>query len=113
MLGGCDPAERGEAWNTTVLSDANGAVTITCRWEWDRTSTRQTGCDGPILDVRVQNALSVPWYARLPGKRRGGKFIEIPPGTDQTTSGKGALRSLGLETNADFADVTLGPTSTA
>lgn len=109
-LGTCDPASRGGTLNTTETAEGGGAILITIRWGWDAVSTRDTagGCNGPIEDIRVRNISQTTYYAQLPMKRRGNKWLEIPPGTDQTYSG-GQLRSAGLDNYADVNGVRLSP----
>lgn len=106
--GTCDPASRGDTWNVTETAVDNGAVLITIRWGWDGVSVRPD-CDGPIQDIRVVNTSTTTYYANLPAKRRGDRNIAIPPGTDQTISNKGTLRSLGLENHSDVVGVQLFP----
>lgn len=108
-IGTCDPASRGDAFN--IVEIVEGQVSILCRYGWDGVSVMPT-CDGPVEDIRVRNTGTVTMYATLPNKRRGGKFIEIPPGTDSTLSGA-QLTSLGLTSYSDVAGVGLHYTSTA
>jgi hypothetical protein len=86
-----------------------------CRFTPDGVST-PPNCNGPIDAIHVYNTGSVPGYARLPNKRRGNKWIEVPPGVDSTitqqTTGSNSLNSLGLETYADAAGVGLSTTPT-
>jgi hypothetical protein len=87
-----------------------------CRYTPDGVSQRDVGigCDGPIDTIRVYNTGSVPGYARLPNKRRGNKWLEVPPGANTTitqqTTGSSSFNSLGLETYADVAGVGLSTT---
>ena len=104
--GTCDPASRGDLYNVTETAEGGGDVLITIRWGWDGVSTRETGCDGPVQDIRVRNVSQLTYYANLPNKKRGGRNIAIPPGTDVTLSG-GQLRSNGLENYSDVVGVQL------
>lgn len=108
-IGTCDPATRGETYNSVTIE--SGPVLVDCKYGWDGVSTRETGCDGPVQSIRVRSTGTVSWYARLPNKKKGNKWIEIPPGTDVTYSG-GQLNSLGLQNYSDVAGVSLAPTPT-
>lgn len=103
-LGTCDPASRGDEWNTVEYAVDDGNVVVTIRWDWDRVSVRPD-CDGPVIDIRVRNSSQLMYYANLPAKKRGARNVEIPPGTDVTISSKGQLRNLGLENYADTIGV--------
>lgn len=103
--GTCDPATRGEAFNTVALAIDNGNVIITTRFGWDGVSVRPD-CDGPVQDIRVQNLSTLTYYANLPNKKRGNRYLEILPGTDRTYSGN-QLRQAGLENFSDVQGVGL------
>lgn len=111
-IGTCDPASRGDAFNITETAEGGGDILITIRWGWDGVSTRETGCDGPIQDIRVRNVSTITYYAQLPNKRRGDKWVAIPPATDSTISGPGQLRNLGLENYSDILGVRLSTSTT-
>lgn len=111
-LGTCDPASRGDEFNVTELAKFNGAILISVRWGWDGESTMETGCDGPIEDIRVVNTSLVSFYALLPMKRRGERWLEIPPGTDRIYN-RNQARQAGLETAADVEGVLLSSVPTA
>ena len=107
--GTCDPATRGQTFNTMELAAGNGQVVATIRYSWDSVSTRATspvGCDGAVKDIRVRNLSAVSYWALLPAKKAGNPWLEIPPGTDVTSQG-GQLNSLGLATYSDCAGVTI------
>lgn len=103
--GTCDPASRGEQWNTDEMAVDNGNVVVTIRWDWDGVSVRPD-CDGPLIDVHVVNHSLVTYYANLPGKKKGARNIAIPPGTD-TTYSRNQLRQVGLDNYVDVVGVQL------
>lgn len=88
-----------------------GYFGFSCQYAWDGVSARGVGigCDGPVEDIHVYNTGTVSGYARLPNKKRGNTWLEVPAGTDQTFTG-GTLNSLGLQTYADVAGVSLSVT---
>lgn len=102
-LGTCDPASRGEEWNTTEYAVDDGNVVVTIRWGWDGTSA-MPNCDGPVQDIRVRNTSAITYYANLPAKKRGLRNVEIPPLSDATYSGS-QLRQAGLELYSDTIGV--------
>jgi hypothetical protein len=106
-IGTCDPASRGEQWNVMEMQVpiGDGVVRIWCQYGWDGVSQRPD-CDGPLNALRVSNTGTASAYARLPGKRRGDPWVEIPAGTD-TSINAGQRFQLGLENRADLAEVTL------
>lgn len=106
--GTCDPASRGQTFNSVTVED--GPVLIDCRFGWDGVSVRPS-CDGPVTFLRVRNTGAVSWYARLPNKKKGNPWVEIPPGTDTQLSA-GQRNQLGLQNYSDVAGVGLGPTPT-
>ncbi len=83
-----------------------GLVGITARYTWDGVSS-YPACDGDVHDVHVYNTSTTKdGYVKLPNRRRGNKWIDIPPGTDVTISG-GQLNSYGVETAADLNNIGL------
>lgn len=108
----CDPAERGETFNSFLLEvifpDSTGRVMAECRYDWDGTSTRATGCDGPVIYLRTRNTHpTAPAWALLPDKKRGDPWIRIEPGTDVVTTAAGQLNQLGLSRAKDVQAVTI------
>lgn len=108
--GTCDPATRGETFNTVTLEqplpDGSGSVLVDVRFGWDGVSVRPD-CDGPVQSIRTRNTGSMPAWALLSAKKRGDPWVRIDPGTDATVSGQGALRNLGLSNYSDVGAVTL------
>jgi hypothetical protein len=102
------PPIQGPPYNVVELAKADGKVIITIRWDWDGVSTNPY--EGSIVDIRVRNLDTVTWYARLPFKKRGQKYVSIAPGSDTTYSG-GQLNNMGLDVISAIAELTL--TSTA
>lgn len=104
-IGTCDPASRGEAFNTDLIevrSDDGGHVLVEYHWTWDGVSTRATGCDGPVIYIRTRNDGTTPAWALLPDKKRGDPWIAIPPGTDVITTAQGQINNLGLSNASDM-----------
>lgn len=99
----CNPAD----WGGDHLEYAvtKGLVSILVSFQWDGTSTAPD-CDGPINFVQVANTGSESWWVTLPRKRRGNRWIEIPPGTDATINGA-ALGSVGLDSAFDILGLNL------
>lgn len=102
--GSCDPGPGNV--NTLELAKGNGTVSITVHYGWDGTSV-VPNCDGPIVDIRLRNLGNDTWIVQLPNGRLA-KNRPILPGTDQTFTGAQAA-SIGLETAADIAGLTLVP----
>lgn len=104
-IGTCDPATRGDAFNTMELAGGvNASVVVTVRFGWDGVSVRPD-CDGPVRDLRVRNTGTDTHWALLPAKRNGDKWVAIPAGTDTTVSSPGQLSNLGLSNYSDVAGV--------
>jgi hypothetical protein len=105
-IGTCDPATRGDEFNTMELAGGvNGSVVVTVRFGWDGVSIKATGCDGPVKDIRTRNTGATTHWALLPAKKNGSPWVEIPPGTDVTISSPGQLTNLGLRNYSDVAEV--------
>lgn len=108
-IGTCDPATRGEAHNQIAmevpLPDASGSVLIDGLWDWDGVSTRETGCDGPVISLHTRNTGTSPAWALLPNKKKGNPWVRIDPGTDATVTQKGTLSNLGLSNYTDVLGV--------
>lgn len=99
-IGTCDPATRGEAFNAFELV-ING-VAIWGRYGWDGVSTRETGCDGPIIRVWARNDSAETRWAWFEGRRGQPKSLEMAPGFNGTW-GPTVLANRGFESYADLA----------
>lgn len=106
--GTCDPASRGEAYNTVTLEfplpNLSGAVLIDCRWGWDGTSTRPN-CDGPVQSIRTRNTGTETAWAMLPNKKKPPQWVAVDPGTDVTITQQGQLNNLGVTKYSDVIGV--------
>lgn len=104
-IGTCDPATRGDAFNAFDLEQhlGDGVVRIWGEYGWDGVSTRETGCNGPLNALSVSNTGTAPAYVRLPNKKKGSPFVEIPPGSSTSLSA-GQRNQLGLENISDVMD---------
>ena len=106
--GTCDPASRGEPYNTVTLEmpapNGTGSVLIDIRYGWDGVSVRPN-CNGPVSRLRTRNTSTQPAWALLPLKKRGDTWVQIAPGTDVTVTAAGQLSNLGLSTYADVQGV--------
>jgi hypothetical protein len=107
-IGTCDPASRGDAYNSVTLEErapnGSGSVLTDVRYGWDGTSV-MPNCDGPVSYLRTRNTSNMTAWAMLPNKKRGSKWVQIDPGTDATITAAGTLRNLGLENYSDVAGV--------
>lgn len=87
-----------------LFPGVGAVVGIYATYTWDGVS-QYPACDGPVSSVRVVNtSATASGYVKVPNRRRGNKWIDIPPGTDQTISG-GQLNSYGIETAADLEGI--------
>lgn len=101
-IGTCDPASRGDAYNEGQFAQGeNGAVVVTYRYGWDGTSTRETGCIGPLIYLSGTNNSAVTYYAHFQGRRGQWRRVELAPGATVTESNRQKLRQQGFETNQD------------
>lgn len=106
--GTCDPASRGDAYNSAALSIDNGAVTVEYRFGWDGVSTRETGCVGPLVAgpvgdrwaMRVTNTTTTTYYAHFLGRRGRPRVVTLDPETTRTWL-PAALRVAGFEDSSD------------
>lgn len=116
-IGTCDPASRGEAYNEFALEipapNSSGYVLADCRYEWDGVSTRETGCDGPVIYLRTRNTGDLTAWALLVDKKKGDPWVKIDPGTDVTITSPGQLNNLGLSNATDVLSVRLSFTDPA
>jgi hypothetical protein len=103
--GTCDPASRGDTWNSGQLDidggDTRGGVSVDYRYGWDGVSTRATGCVGPLNRIRVRSGASVVYYAHFQGRRGTWRRVQIDPG-DNRTVGAAALTAAGFQDNTDL-----------
>jgi len=123
-VGTCDPASRGDAFNSLTLSMGNGNVTVEVRYGWDGVSTRDTGsgCDGPLVNgtgvqsnrwaIRVTNNDTISWYVRTIGRRGQPHNIEFTPGSVTTYTATQASNA-GYDSFSDFAELTLSTSPTS
>ena len=93
-IGTCDPASRGDAYNVTQLAVGNGDVMVTVRYGWDGVSTRETGCDGPLVNgtgpasnrwaVSYLNAGQTTYYMHTIGRNGQARTLTLNPGASGT-----------------------------
>ncbi len=108
-IGTCDPATRGQSYNEFEIAYFNGAVVVKGRYGWDGVSTRETGCDGPLL--RIQGINTTPdktYWAWFLGRNGQARSIEMPPGFNSIAQGA-VLTGQGFN---DYSDVEAGITIT-
>lgn len=103
-IGTCDPATRGDAYNSFELV-ING-VAIWGRYGWDGVSTRETGCDGPLIRIWARNDAPTVKYAWFEGRRGQPKSIQIPVGYDGSLSAA-QLAQRGFESKQDIEGLTI------
>jgi hypothetical protein len=99
-----------------TLSKGDGAVTVDVRYGWDGVSTKETGCDGPLVQgtggaanrwaIRVVNNDTATWYLHTVGKRGQPRNLPFAAGSTSTYTVAQAA-SAGYETASDIADITL------
>lgn len=112
-IGTCDPVTRGQTFNEfDIHRNVEGVGVVRARGEygWNNVSTKETGCDGPLNSLRVSNFGSVSAYVLLPNKKKGDKWVEIPPGTNDEAISAGQRNQLGVENYSDVVGVTLSAT---
>lgn len=98
-IGTCDPASRGDTFNSGEL--VQGDVSVSYRYGWDGTSVRPE-CVGPLIRVRVvNNSATVTWYAHFQGRRGQWRRLDMPPGFTNTY-GTQALTNAGFVDNTDL-----------
>ena len=66
-----------------LTENQSGYVLVDVHFTHDGTSVRATGCDGPIIWLRVRNTSTQTAWALLPQKKKGNKWVQMDPGTDQ------------------------------
>ena len=117
-IGTCDPASRGDAYNSGELQF--GPVNVRYRYGWDGVSTRLTGCVGPLVQgtaqgdrwaIRVENTSATEtWYAWFTGRRGQPKSFQITPGLVGTfTVQQCASRGFADSTDLEGLQVTQSP----
>lgn len=80
-------------------------VGIYITYTWDGVS-QYPACDGNISSIRVLNTSTTrSGYVKVPARKTGNKWIDIPPGTDQTISNPGQLNSYGMTKAADADNI--------
>lgn len=116
--GTCDPATRGDAFNVMQLAVGNGDVMVTIRYGWDGTSTRETGCDGPLVNgtgsgnvwaVSYLNAGQATYYMHTIGRNGQARSLRINPGASGTLT-KAQAASQGYVNVSDCDDLSLTTT---
>ena len=113
--GTCDPATRGQAFNVLQLAIGNGDVFVTIRYGWDGVSTRDTGCDGPLVNgtgsgnvwaVSYTNAGQTTYYMHTVGKNGQARTLTLNPGASGTLT-KTQAASAGYVNRSDCDDLSL------
>lgn len=108
--GTCDPASRGQVFNSGEMQI--GPILVEYRYGWDGESTRETGCVGPLQRIRVTNQSPIgvwpaqTWYVHLKGRRGQPKVFELPAGFTDTFNAA-ALATRGLLDNTDLEDLNI------
>lgn len=114
--GTCDPATRGDAFNVQELSVANGDVTLTVRYGWDGVSTKETGCDGPLVNgtgpvanrwaIKAVNLSGTTYYAHTVGRRGQPRVVTLAAGATNTYTANQAGNN-GFDTISDLYELSL------
>jgi hypothetical protein len=116
-IGTCDPATRGDPYNVLQLAVGNGDVFVTIRYGWDGTSTRDIGCDGPLVNgtgggnvwaISYLNAGQTTYIMRTVGKNGQIRTLTLDPGASGTFN-KAQAASRGYVNKSDVEDLTLTP----
>ena len=118
-IGTCDPASRGDAFNSAELQF--GPVNVKYRFGWDGVSTRETGCVGPLVQgtgagnrwaVAVANTSQTEtWYVHFKGRRGQPKVFELPPGFSDTFTVT-QLANRGFDDSTDLEDLRITNSAT-
>jgi hypothetical protein len=112
--GTCDPASRGNTFNTTIMAVANGKVEIIIRWGWDGVSVLPD-CEGPLVNgtgggnvwaVQVTNNDTASWWVHTVGKRGQPRNVEFTPGS-VTKFTKTQASNNGYDSYSDFSSLVL------
>lgn len=113
--GTCDPATRGDPYNVLQLAVANGDVMVTIRYGWDGVSTRDAGCDGPLVNgsgagnvwaVAYQNLGGTRYYLHTVGRNGQPHVFTLDPGAAGTLT-KNQVASQGFVNRSDCDDLEL------
>lgn len=114
-IGTCDPATRGDPYNVIQLAVGNGDVMVTIRYDWDQISTRDTGCDGPLVNgtgigntwaVAYVNAGETTYYMHTTGRNGQSRTFTINPGANGTIT-KSQAAAQGYVNRSDVDNLTL------
>lgn len=115
-IGTCDPATRGDQFNVLQLAVGNGDVMVTIRYDWDGVSTKETGCDGPLVNgtgpvsnrwaVKYENTGLTTYYMHTIGRNGQQRTFTIGPGDTGTFTAQQAA-SRGYVNRSDCDDLTL------
>lgn len=117
-IGTCDPATRGDPYNVLQLAVGNGDVFVTIRFGWDGTSTRETGCDGPLVNgtgagnvwaISYINAGQTTYYMHTIGRNGQEHTLTLNPGASGTITAAQAA-SQGFKNVSDCDNLSLTTT---
>lgn len=117
-VGTCDPATRGDPYNVLQLAVGNGDVFVTIRYGWDGVSTRETGCDGPLVNgtgggnvwaISYLNAGQTTYYMKTVGRNGQPRTLTLNPGASGTLT-KNQAASAGYVNVSDCDNLTLTTT---
>jgi hypothetical protein len=106
-IGTCDPATRGEPWNVLTLAWGHnaaypaGQVVVTVRYGWDGVSTRETGCNGPLLGAHLFSAPDAVAWLHFKGRRGTPRSVQVPQDMDQDVTAQW-LANRGLNDASDL-----------
>lgn len=113
--GTCDPASRGQTFNTTIMARGNGKVEIVIRWGWDGVSVLPE-CEGPLVNgtgpvenrwaVQVTNSDTTSWWVHTVGKRGQPRDYEFAAGS-VTKFTRAQAANNGYDSYSDFSALTL------
>lgn len=107
--GNCDPASRGDTFNSISYARGNGALEIHVEYYWDGVSTVDNGgCDGPIRSVTLWNKSNVDWWLHYEGRKGQPKVLKLRPGFDVTATGA-QLAAYGMKTAGDMDGMLFTP----
>ena len=102
MLGSCDPASRGDTWNT--MEEDIGPVRIVAQYGWDGVSTAPN-CDGPLNSVQgVNTSATDTWYAHFLGRANTPHTLTLAPGFNKTYNSS-QLGRQGFNSYSDLVDL--------
>lgn len=118
--GTCDPASRFEPFNILQLAVGNDDVFVTIRYGWDGVSTKETGCDGPLVNgtgpasnrwaVSYRNSGPTTYYMHTVGRNGQSRSFQINPGQSGTfTAAQAAARGYVNRSDCDALELTTTP----